>query len=293
MDNHDLNGVATFVAVARADGFSAAARQLNLPRSTVSLRVRALETRLGVRLFKRSTRSVALTQEGRALLAAAGPGLDQVAEAMAEAGNAEGELRGTIRMTAPADFLTEVIATAVSRFRVRHPRVTFELILTNAVLDLVGENVDIALRVSSRSSADTVMRSLPPFKYGLYASPDYLARTGMPTGIDGIADFVSPHRAIRTFLEERALGGATLPSAAIEANNFLLVRDLVLTGAGIGLIPSILCTREIAEGRLVGVLDAAVTSPIRMALAFPTRADMVPRVRAFADMLYATLAASP
>src|SRR5262249_22911635 len=147
MDSMDLNAVGTFVEVVRAGGFSAAARRLGMPRSTVSLRVRTLEESLGVRLFKRSTRVVALTEEGRALFEGAGAALGTLADTVAAIGSSGDELKGPIRVTAPADFPTRFLAEAIGSFRIQHPKVSFEIILSNALLDLVSDNIDIALRI--------------------------------------------------------------------------------------------------------------------------------------------------
>lgn len=292
LDNVDLNGLATFVEVARSGGFSAAARRLRIPRSTTSLRVRVLEEALGVRLFRRSTRTVVLTQEGEALYAVAGPALMAMADAATEVRGSDGQLRGNIRLTAPADFPTAILASAVGAFRAKHPLVNFELILTNLTLDLIADNIDVALRIGDRNSPDTVLRALPPLRYALFATPDYSRRAGRPfERVEDIADLVLPHREIREFLERNALGGVTLPQAAIEANNFILVRDLVLAGQGVGLMPELICRRELATGELVPVLPDLGREPVRVSLAFSHRADMVSRVRAFADVLQETLAA--
>jgi DNA-binding transcriptional LysR family regulator len=156
----DLNAIRTFIEVVRAGGFSAAARRLGMPRSTVSLRVRTLEGSLGVRLFKRSTRAVALTEEGRALFDGADAALGALAETVTSIGAVGGELKGPIRVTAPSDFPTRFLAEAIGSFRARHPRVTFEVILSNALLDLVSDNIDIALRIGIGNPQDAVMRSV-------------------------------------------------------------------------------------------------------------------------------------
>src|ERR1700748_1912514 len=113
MDSMDLNAVRTFIEVVRAGVFAAAARRLGMPRSTVSLRVRTLEESLGVRLLKRSTRAVALTQEGQTLFDRAFAALGTLAETVTSIGASGGELKGPIRVTAPADFPTRFLTTAI------------------------------------------------------------------------------------------------------------------------------------------------------------------------------------
>lgn len=290
MDNMDLNAIQTFADVVRAGGFSAAARRAGMPRSTVSLRVRMLEEALGVRLFKRSTRAIALTSEGQALFESANAALDQLAEAMNAVGSVQGELKGPIRITAPADFPTEGLADAIGSFRADHPQVSFEVILTDAVLDLVADNIDIALRIGAANQQDTVARVMLSAIFGLYASSAYFGAHGEPTDPADIHTLIAPPRPLRQLIERQAFGGRSLPSPAVEVNNFILIRDLVLAGHGIGLLPLGLCKREVAAGTVRPVLPDLFAGSVKMGLSFPTRADMNARVRAFADHLAKRLA---
>ena len=131
----DLNSLQTFVAVVRAGGFAAAARQTDAPRSSVSLRIRNLEHELGIRLFKRSTRAFSLTTEGAELYQRSAEALSSLTDALAGVSKA-GAYTGKIRVTAPADFPAGSVAAAIAEFRGEHPAVGFEVLLTNEVLDL-------------------------------------------------------------------------------------------------------------------------------------------------------------
>jgi DNA-binding transcriptional LysR family regulator len=278
----DLNAVRTFIEVVRAGGFSAASRHLGMPRSTVSLRVRTLEESLGVRLFKRSTRAIALTEEGRALFDGADAALGALAETVASIGSVDGELKGPIRVTAPADFPTGFLAEAIGSFRARHPRVTFEVILGNALLDLVSDNIDIALRIGIDNPQDTVMRRVFSAEYGLFASPAYLQQHGEPTTVTDVHTLIVPPREMRNFLERSVFRAAFPAEPAIQANNFLLIRDLATGGHGVGVLPIGLSTPDVEQGRLRRTLPE-MTGAVTMGLSFPNRADMSERVRAFAD----------
>lgn len=278
----DLNAIGTFIEVVRAGGFSAAGRRLGMPRSTVSLRVRTLEQDLGVRLFKRSTRAVALTDEGRALFDGAASALGTLAETVTSIGAVGGELKGPIRVTAPADFPTRFLAETIGSFRVRHPRVTFEVILSNALLDLVSDNIDIALRIGIGNHQDAVMRSVFSAEYGLFASPGYLQQHGEPATLAEVRTLIVPSREMRGFLERRVFHTVFPAEPAIQANNFLLIRDLAMGGHGVGVLPVGLCTAGVEQGRLRRTLPE-MTGAVTMGLSFPNRADMSERVRAFAD----------
>lgn len=239
---------------------------------------------LQVRLFRRSTRAITLTDEGSALLAEAGPALDRVTEAALNA-SGEAQLRGSIRMTAPADFLLEAIAAAIADFRKVHPGVTFDLQLASATLDMVGEGIDLALRTGDQNPADMVLRPLKPFRYGFYASRGYLSRYPEPRRMKDDFDFLSPHAAIRGYLERHALAGRRLPQGSVQANSFTMLRELALCDGGVAPLPTALAEADVADGNLVEVLSGEFVAQIKMSLAFPSRADISPRLRLFAAML--------
>ncbi|WP_417711838.1 LysR family transcriptional regulator [Roseibium aggregatum] len=280
-----LDPLLTFIEVVRAGSFSAAAERLAMPRSTVSLHVRNLEASLGTRLLKRSTRSLSLTDEGRQLFDQAGDGLTVLTSALDAVRNKPGTLSGLIRLTAPADFPTEFLAAAVTPFQDLHPAVRFQIILTNATLDLIGENVDIAIRIGERGGSERVERRLQDIAWQFCASAEWIQGNGEPDAVADIHNFISPMPGLRSFLEQTVLGGAKLPDGVITVDNHLLSRDLVLQGAGIALLPKGMLDDPIANGRVVTVLNHAIRTTTRLNLTFPSRADMVPRVRAFADYL--------
>src|SRR5215475_1822548 len=169
----DLNTLQTFVAVVRAGGFAAAARQTRTPRSSVSLRIRNLEKSLGVRLFKRSTRAFSLTAEGAELYQRAAEALASLTDALAGLSRADGSYVGAIRVTLPADFPAGIMAAAISEFRDEHSAVRFEVLLTNDVLDLISENIDVALRIGASNPQQALVRGAIDMQFGLFASTEY------------------------------------------------------------------------------------------------------------------------
>ncbi|WP_176085901.1 LysR family transcriptional regulator [Martelella sp. HB161492] len=278
-----LDPLLTFVEVVNAGSFTGAAERLNMPRSTVSLHVKKLETSLETRLLKRSTRSLSLTEDGRRLFEQASEGLSILTRTLDSIRDRPGALNGLIRLTAPADFPSETLAAAMAAFQDLHPNIRFEITLTNATLDLVADNVDIAIRISRRGGTERVERWLQDIAWQFCASAEWVARNGAPQTVADIRDFISPMPGLKSFLEQAVLGEAKLPDGRIMADNQGLIRDLVLQGRGVGLLPKGMTDDAIADGRVVVVLDDAVLATTRLNLTFPTRADMVPRVRAFAD----------
>lgn len=289
----DLNSLHTFVAVVRAGGFAAAARDTSTPRSSVSLRIRSLEAALGVRLFKRSTRAFALTAEGQELYQRSVGALASLVSALRGAGSADGPYGGEIRITLPADFPVRIVAAAIGEFRSDHPHVRFEVSLTNDVLDLVAQNIDIALRIGAANHQEALIKGAIDMKFGLYASADYVRSHGMPSDIRQASTLIGPSRPELLRLLSRSLPGEIMwPGFHIAVDSFALARELVMNHQGIGLLPEALCRPECAAGLVVPVLPKRFAGTIRLHLTYPSRADLSAKVTSFARVLERHLAAT-
>jgi DNA-binding transcriptional LysR family regulator len=290
----DLNQTRVFVEVVRAGGFAAAARRLGLPKSTVSARVQALEARLGAQLLKRSTRHLALTAEGSAYFETVAGAVDTLVDAEAATTAEQGVLSGTIRFTAPLEFPREALTMALAGFTRDHPHIRFEVSLTNQPLDLVTGNIDLALRGGEPGGAGLIVRKVGEIAWGLYASPHYLERCGRPEALEDLARhdlllFTSPSRS-RVLRAGEPLHGL---EPRIASDNFAFLRRLAVAGAGIAAIPHPMVERDVARGRLERVLDAWTGEPSALHIVFPSRRDMTPRVKTFADHLAQALAGEP
>ncbi|RKF19008.1 LysR family transcriptional regulator [Altericroceibacterium spongiae] len=284
-----LDPLQAFVAVVRAGGFSAAARRSGTPRSTLSLQVRSLEQSLDLRLLKRSTRSITLTEDGQRLFQEADGLLDRLDRTMESLRGHSGTLQGLIRITAPSDFPGLFLAEAVAGFTRQHPEVRFAITLTNTKIDLVRENIDIAIRAGRNHAPDAVERPLLDMEWTFCASSEWVAHHGQPRAIADITQFIAPPVALRNYLKGVVLGGAELPEPAIEVDNHFMARDLVVCGFGVGLLPTGLCREALANEQMQQLLPDSIQGSTRLTLTFPSRADMVPRIRAFADYLCGTL----
>jgi DNA-binding transcriptional LysR family regulator len=167
--------LATFVEVAQHLSFAEASRRARIPASTVSRSVARLEEALGVRLLQRTSRKVALTDEGRQLLLRAAPSIDDLGEALRGVADKRAELHGAIRVTAPAFTGATRVARSLAAFARAHPGITVELDASNAVRDLVEDRFDLALRVGPLADADLVARRLWESGFGLFAGRAFLA----------------------------------------------------------------------------------------------------------------------
>lgn len=286
----DLNQTRVFVEVVRAGGFAAAARRLGVPKSTISARVQALEARLGAQLLKRSTRQLSLTSEGSAYFEAVAGAVDTLVDAEAASTAEQGVLSGRIRFTAPLEFPRDAITAALASFCRAHPNVRFDVLLTNQPLDLIAQNIDLALRGGDPGGAGHIIRKVGEIAFGLYASPDYIERCGRPSST---ADLENHDLLLFTSPSESRVLRAADPLAGHEprlvSDNFAFLRRLALAGLGITALPDAVVAHEVAAGRLERVLDGWTGEPSALYLVFPSRRDMTPRVKAFADHLVEAL----
>src|SRR5437868_3027929 len=181
MNTAPFQQVQAFIAVARHRSFSGAARELGVTRSAVSQAVRQLEEQLRVVLLARTTRSVALTDSGRRLLDAAGPGLGQAVAALREVAAQPGETVGRVRLSVPRSAVPFVIEPVVAQFRARHPRIEVEVAVQERLVDIVAEGFDAGVRESAAIERDMVqVRLTDPFRYVVVGTSGYLARHGVP-----------------------------------------------------------------------------------------------------------------
>ncbi|WP_437578325.1 LysR family transcriptional regulator [Sorangium sp. So ce887] len=290
----DLNRIAVFVRVVDEQGFTAAARVLGLPKSSVSRSVALLEQALGARLLHRSTRSVRLTEAGAAFYERASRGVASLEEAAAMAADLEAVVRGTIRITAPVDVGVAMLEPAIARFVRRHPAVRIDVVLTGRVVDLVEEGFDLALRAGPLRDGSVIARKIGQVEVALYASPRYLERAGVPGSLGDLA----AHRCV-LFRATRGRAAWTLQGPAgdetVEVEGPLAVDELsfarraVLAGVGIGLLPAVLCAREVARGRLVRVLPSHVASGAPLHLVYPSARYLPHRIATFRDFLVEAL----
>jgi DNA-binding transcriptional LysR family regulator len=237
----DLNQVSAFVRVMESGSFTAAARALGLPKSSVSRRISALETSLRVRLIQRSTRKLVLTEAGRLYFERARAALGGLADANAAVTKLSHEIAGPIRFTAGGDN-TGLLANLLAEFLVRHPKVQIDVVLTARRVDLVGEGFDLALRAGPLVDSSLVARRLGRSELGLFASRAYLREAGHPRRVADLAGhrfvlFGEPHE--RDHL--RLTGPDGEQSVAIQGplvvHDMSFAADAISAGIGIGLVP--------------------------------------------------------
>jgi DNA-binding transcriptional LysR family regulator len=289
----DLNDMLFFAEVVDHGGFAAAGRALNLPKSKLSRRVADLESRLGVRLLQRTTRKLSLTQAGeiyhRHCVA-----MREQAEAADEAvALVQTEPRGTVRITCPVTLAQSTIGPLLPQFLAAHPQVRVDMLVTNRVIDLVQEGVDVALRVraSLDDSGSLVVKNLGETKGVLVASPQLLQRFGTPAGVESLRNLPTVAMSAADGRATWRLHGPRGAEFELEhgpvytADDLLSLKFAVTQGIGMCVLPDYLCSEELRRGDLVPVLPGW-GPPVAMVLAvFPSRRGMVPAVRRLLDFL--------
>lgn len=284
----DLQDVTAFLAVVDTGSFTAAARRLTLAKSNVSRRVARLEQQLGARLLERTTRRMRLTEVGETYHAHVTGAMQQLAEAARSVSQIQGEPRGRLRISAPADW-NETIGRLVAEFSAEYPHIQVEVDLTQRRVDLVAEGFDLALRAGKLEDSSLIARSVGEGSSHLYASPAYLERRGEPLAPASLREhafvlFRGRQGELRLGLEgpdgareEVVVGGV------ISALDFGFVRHALLHGAGIGLLPDSLGAHELDAGRLRLVLPRYCLGTSPFHVVYPSTRFLSPKVRVFVD----------
>ena len=292
----DLNLIRAFVAVHETQSFSAAADRLELPRSSTSRAIAALESQLGFELFHRTTRHVATTDDGARLYDRLAPELARLDAALADVPDHAEVPSGTLRVTTIPDLAATVLVDAMARFTARWPDIEVDLHLTTKLVDLPRDNFDLALRVLMRPQRDS---SLVAIKVGtvqiqLFASPAYLARRGAPRSPADLGDHdLITARGPRAFQPARGWARTLAFRRQIACDDMRFGAALVRSGAGIGTLPSFLAADDLVDGTLERVLPRFVVTTGAVYIVRPARKHLPARVRLFRDLLVELFARQP
>jgi DNA-binding transcriptional LysR family regulator len=286
-----LHAMEIFVEVARLRSFSAAGRRLGLTRAMVSKHVMQLEAKLDARLLHRSTREVSLTDAGQAYLGPCIAAVEQAREAARAIHPAGAELAGPLRVQAPSSFGSEWLADALARFTLRHPHLTPSLYVDDALLDPIRHGFDLTIRVGGiPDSGGLAMRRLAPCRGVLCASPEYLARAGVPHEPEDLARHRCLHFSHLTdgtswHFDRGGEKRTVRVAAGFTANNGLVLHNAALRGLGIVYSTTFLAWRSLLDGSLVRVLGDWELPLNDLSALYPASRQMSPKVRALVDFL--------
>jgi len=291
MQPSSLDLIRTFLAVAECRSFSGAAQRLDVSPPAVSKAIRVIERQHGVVLFKRTTRSVSLTDAGAALFAKLAAATAQIDEAFGALSAFRERPAGLVRLTAPRALGAIVARRLVPRMQAAYPDIDIDLSLDDGIVDLVRDGYDAGIRLGQALQQDMVaVRLSPSLAWSVVASPAYLAAAGTPQSPRDLLR----HRTIRY----RFPTAGTLPGwqfvvegetvqiqahAGLVVNDTGMIAEFVRQGLGLAYLPDIEIKADIAAGRMQRVLEGHVPSTPGLFLYFPVRMQHQPKLRALID----------
>jgi DNA-binding transcriptional LysR family regulator len=296
-DKDPLAGIAVFVAAGRAGSFTVAGQRLGLTKSAVGKAIARLETRLGVRLFHRTTRLTRLTADGEAYLATCAAAIDEIAAAQAALSSEGQVLRGRLRIDMPISFGRRVLLPLLAEIVRPHPDLNLSLTFTDTTSDLILEDIDLAIRFGAlKDSSHLIARHLLDSGRAIVASPAYLAQHGRP---QSLADLQHHHGIVGMGngppLDWLVLDGEEIrrivPPAMHRASDGEAIVDMAVAGLGMCQMPTFMVRDAIEDGRLEAVLPDLSNVPVEVHLVWPQRQHLSPQVRHVVDMLAAYAAA--
>lgn len=291
----DTSVLQMFVEVVRQGSFAAVARERNIDPSSVSRAIAALESELGIRLFQRTTRQLSPTEAGMAYFERVEPLVEEMERAIAVAKDISGQPKGVLRVTASVSFGLKCIVPLLPQFTAKYPELTVDLLLTDTVVDLFAEKIDVAVRLGKLADSSLIAQQLMLTSYAVCASPKYLQQWGKPqtpTEVEQHNCLLFPLPGFRTRwifrdregnIQEISVRGRTIISNAIA------LQQCAIAGMGLALLPNWLIDEDIDAGRLVKLFpDYEVTATDFHPgawLVYPSRAYVPLKVQAFAEEL--------
>jgi DNA-binding transcriptional LysR family regulator len=285
-----LEGVETFLAVARRQSFRRAAAELGVTPSAVSQAVRGLEARLGAALFTRTTRSVGLTEAGQRFFDRAAPAFAELVAAGEVARDLGQRPTGLLRLSVPRGVVPLILEPVIGSFAQAYPDIELEIAASEEMVDLAAGGFDAGIRFGQFIAPDMVaVRLTPPFPFAVVASPDYLARHGRPECVEDLRR----HACLRIRRSNGAIAhwsfvdGTEQIEAAVSgpliAHDYPTLLGAAIKGVGLAQVPGPLIRAPIADGKLESVLDDLAVMTPGVFLYHPGKRQMLPKLRAFID----------
>ena len=294
-----LTQFATFVRVVETGSFTAVALEQRSTQPTISRRIAGLEARLGALLFRRTTRSLSLTEEGKRFYDRARAALAAIDEAEGSVGSAVAEPSGVLRIAAAGVLARLHLLPRIGRFLAAHPKVQIDLTIGDEIVDLVEQGIDLAVRVGEPTEPGLIIRRIGATRRIVVAAPEYIARHGKPNRPDDL-------RIHECVVYKRLATGETWPlrgpngvtpipiSGRLKLDGTEAVRAAILSGYGIGLVPNWhFVDRELETGRLVRLLRDHEPDPQPVNAVYASRRFLPAKVRAMVEFLADEFARDP
>jgi DNA-binding transcriptional LysR family regulator len=281
-----------FVQVIKSGSFAKAAEQLQLNPSAVSRRISHLEQRLGVQLLNRTTRRLSLTEVGERYFNRCLSILADIEEAEREARQYSQQPQGTLYVSCSTYFAYRFLLTKIPPFLEQYPQISLKLILTDDVVDLVTDGIDVAIRIGELADASLMTKKLISSRRIICAAPKYLDRYGIPKTPDELAD----HNCLSLNAQKTTLNQWRFRDASgqreirvrgnFEVNSGQALYEAILAGGGIGRVIQVLSQRELTSGQLVHLLkEYEEDNDVGIYAVFPAQRYLLPKVQCFVEFL--------
>jgi DNA-binding transcriptional LysR family regulator len=291
----DLNEIQCFVKAVELKSLTAAARALDLPKSSVSRKISNLEKRLGVTLIVRTTRALNLTDAGRGFFHTAISALHELESAEKGLDKSRQRVDGLLRITAPADFAIGPFPKLIAAFLKEYPLVSIELVFTERVVDLISESMDLAFRLGALKDSTLMAKKLKPFNAQIFASPEYLKMRGEPKTITDIEEqewvrFTPDGVPMKWALKSPEGKRVVTPRGRLSANHSFALKQAAIDGLGFAVIANFMIEDEIKNRKLKVVCPSWQVHGDSAHIVFPAQRFLSPKLRHFIDFAAAHFA---
>jgi DNA-binding transcriptional LysR family regulator len=293
-----LEDMKVFIRIVDAGGISRAADQLGLAKSAVSRRLVDMETRLGVRLLNRTTRTSGLTEIGQNYYERAMTIVDDVVELNALTADANTALEGTINLAAPLSFGLIHLSPAIDSFLIEHPELKININFSDRQVDLIEEGLDLAFRIADLKDSSLVARKISPIKRVLCTSPEYLKKQGIPVTPDDLKNHHLLYYNLTEsntwkFTDKKGKKYTVSVKPKITANNGDFLKNMAMAGHGIVSTPTFIVWKAIAAGDLVPVLTDYQLPQTNAYAVYPQARYLSQRTRCLIDFLVERFGSNP
>jgi DNA-binding transcriptional LysR family regulator len=284
-----LENITVFLRAVETMSFSAAGRALRLTPAVVSHRIQSLEKHLGCRLFNRTTRQIQLTEQGRVFYEKCLEIRDAVERAESSIAEIGAHPRGTLKVTAPLGLGRRIIAPLVPKFREEYPEIDVRLRLSDHLLDLLTESVDLAVRLAPMADSSLILRKIADVRRVFVASPSYLEKQGAPKTPE---DLLQHNCLLLRFPGSTQFRWSVMKdnsplnlavSGHCDADDGDILTQWAIAGEGIALKPFFEVAQEMREGKLIEILPATPPTPVALGVLYPYQRMVPLKVKAFAD----------
>lgn len=281
----DLNEISIFIKVVNSGSFAGAAKLLDMPKSTVSAKVSALEKRLGVTLIRRTTRKLHVTEAGQDYYDQCIQGLNQITQAEEQVTQKQSIPQGVLKITAPVELGSILLPDVITQFQKQYPKVKLDLMLTDRTVDLISEGIDLGIRAGQLKDSTLIAKKIGSVFFAPFASPKYLKAHGTPKSPKDLKEhsciIFSPFGLDGWQLSGSGSSQFVNLDSSLTVNDLSLAKSLAVSDVGIALLPTFFCATEAGDKSLVRVLDDYKSNVRPVSFVYPQQQFVPKNLTAF------------